>query len=70
MVRRGPYKYIRHRERDAAMLFDMDADPHEQIDHASDDDYRAPRDELAALLQHELARPIIEPHATTVGPDS
>ena len=70
MVRRGPYKYIHHRERDAAMVFDMVADPHEQVDHASDDDYGTTRDELGALLRDELARPIIEPHATTVEQDS
>ena len=70
MVRRGAYKYIRHRERDAAMLFDMVADPLEQVDHANDDDYREQRDELAALLQQELARPAVERLAATVEPDS
>jgi hypothetical protein len=70
MVRRGPYKYIRHRERDAAVLFDMVADPHEQIDHATDDDYRATCDELATLLRGELARPIVEVPAPTIESDS
>ncbi len=59
-VRRGRFKYLGRRNLyfPARALFDLQDDPGETRDLADDPRYASVADELEAILDHELARPI------------
>jgi choline-sulfatase len=63
MVRRGSYKYIEHGEhgkQGQAVLFDLEADPHETVNVADDAALAGVRDELVELLDRLLAQPVLD----------
>jgi arylsulfatase len=70
MVRRGPLKYLRHRDGDEGVLFDLDRDPGERENRVDAPEYAAESRELDALLQAEfdlplLDLPVTDEHATS-----
>jgi arylsulfatase len=60
MARRGQVKYITHIEHDYPVLFDLEADPHEQTNLIDDPAYRAIRDELGEHVRVRLAQPVLD----------
>ena len=50
MVKQGRLKYI-HSAVDPDQLFDLETDPHEQVNQAENPDYAEARSRLAALVQ-------------------
>jgi arylsulfatase len=63
MVRRGPYKYVRHSDTGEHMLFDLDADPMESVNRVDDPGFASIRAELVGRLRDHLERPRLLPPA-------
>lgn len=57
VVRRGPYKYFRSRDRSAEMLFDVSRDPDERENLAAHEELQAVRQQLSAEMDAIWARP-------------
>jgi choline-sulfatase len=60
MIRRGRFKYIANTAQDDPVLFDLETDPHEQVNLVGDPEHRHVADELAALLASALGRPVLD----------
>jgi choline-sulfatase len=60
MVRHGKYKLIQHHAHGSPALFDLEADPHEQVNLARDDSHAAVRAELAGWLDAMRAEAVLE----------
>ena len=60
MVRRQRYKYIFNKRSSAKVLFDLESDPAEHINHWQDPDYALIADELSAALREELERDVMQ----------
>jgi arylsulfatase A-like enzyme len=60
MIRQGRHKYLEHRDRGDAMLFDLATDPHERTNLAGDPALAATEGQLAAGLAEARRRPPVD----------